>query len=343
MIVKEIHGYNFNDTKGGLILKIYYIDITDDLTSFEFYNNLLDKIKMLRFYNDIEGIVLDFSRTYKVEPLVIPNLLCLGYIIRVLFKVTPVIRIPDTSTAGPLKKYLDSIGFISLAKKYNLYEFESSPYGGMEGKTIDPLCATLFFNSAESIDNITRGVEYYIKPFTEEYLGNFNIGLIQSFYNEQYNSYSNEITQFLQEIILNCQKHARSFSFTTLHAKHSNKMIYISVSDCGCGFLKSILNRNDESNQLMKNPENELQAIMIGVYKRKDSKIYGLYNVIKRTIELNGKVRIHSNNTQVIFTPRIKIDFTNQNLLSNQKFYKYNVKDNIEFAGVHIEIEIPFI
>lgn len=145
--------------------------------------------------------------------------------------------------------------------------------------------------------------------------------------------YVNDITEFLSEIIMNCKQHAHSFSFTTLHAKYSAKKIYISVSDFGCGFLNTIA-----SDLYCKD---EVEAILCGVYKRKESKVYGLYNIIRRVLEYNGKVRIHSNSEQLIFTPKILTSFLKNELLKNDNFKKYNIKRNVPFSGVHIEIELP--
>ena len=141
----------------------------------------------------------------------------------------------------------------------------------------------------------------------------------------------NEITAFLEEILINCKVHAKSFSITTLHANYSAKKIYISVSDVGGGFLGTV----EEA------VENEKEAILNGVYKRRESKIYGLYNVIRRVLEYDGKVRIHSNDTQIIFTKRLLKCFSDGNLQEMASFDKYNVKQTPQYDGVHIEIELP--
>lgn len=309
-------------------MSTFFIEIPRDLTSYEFYNNILPQESNQRIQG-AENIVLDFSKTYRIEPLVIPNLLGFGYEIRKKYNNTAQIYIPETSYAGALKNYLNEIEFTKYVNKYGLFQFISSPYGGMQGKKIDPMCGTLYFDVNNSMDEIIRGLEYYIAPFAEEYLYNFK--------SEKQNSkgiyYRNEITQFLEEIITNCKLHAKSFSFTTLHAKYSVKKIYISVSDFGCGFSNTI-------NQFHKNND-EISAIMEGIYKRRESKVYGLYNVIKRILEYEGKVRIHSNSVQVIFTPRILKSFINGNLCKDESFYKYNIKRDMLFEGVHIEIELP--
>lgn len=305
----------------------YFIEMSHDVTSYEFYTNILPIRNQIEY--GLGDIILDFSRAYKVEPLVIPNLLCLGYDLGIKNGNVPKIYFPDTSYAGEVKNYLNEIGFFHYAIKYGLFEFWGSPYGGLNGKKIDPICGTLYFDTENTIDEINRGIELCIAPFADEYLYKFES--LRNSYDKTY--YVNEITEFLGEIIMNCKQHAQSFSFTTLHAKYSAKKIYISVSDFGCGFLNTI--------GFDSNCKDEVMAILYGVYKRKDSKVYGLYNIIRRVLEFDGRVRIHSNTDQIIFTPKLLQKFIENKLLGDTNFEKYNIKRNVPFTGVHIEIELP--
>lgn len=309
-------------------MKSVYINIPRDLTSYEFYNDVLEKIKKVKREEEQE-IILDFSETYRIEALIVPNMLCLGYELREKFGKVTKIFIPDITYSGELKNYMNEIGFIKNAKKFRLYEFVFPPDGGLTGKKIDPICGTLYFDTQNSIDEINRGVKFGIAPFAEQYLSKFESVRV---YNDNV-FYENDITEFLTEMIINCKIHAKSFSFTTMHAKYSNNKIYIAVSDFGCGFYNTI--------GLSEKCKDEVEAILAGVYKRKSSKVYGLYNVIRRVLEYNGKVRIHSNNAQVIFTPRTLKNFVEGKLFDDNSFKKYNIKRELPFSGVHIEIELP--
>lgn len=298
------------------------VDIPRDLTSYEFFSNVLPTI----VNTDEIKIILDMSNTKRIEPLVVPNLLCLAYMQKIKAKKEMMISVPDTVSGGMVKNYLYEIGFTQYARRFGLFDFKYNPYGGLVGKKIDPLCRTIVFNADDNKDVIYRGVDRCITPFSEAYLSKFQV------YDSEQCLSINEITEFLEEILLNCKIHAKSFSITTLHANYSSEKIYISVSDIGCGFYDSLDNR--ELN-------NEKEAILEGVYKRKDSKIYGLFNVVRRVLDYDGKVRIHSNNTQIIFTPRIKEEFIHERLLKSETFEKYNVKNTAYYEGVHIEIEMP--
>jgi len=306
------------------------------LSSFEFYNNLLKQVRNILVHGDSGEIIFDFSNTSKIEPLTIPNLLCLGFWIKSKSISKPCIRIPYTFEADILKSYLDNIGFLDLSMRYDIFEFEQSPYSGIDSRKIDPLCGTLMFNSNDNIDSVIRGISYYIDPFSDKYLKKFDVSILSSIYDDN-QLFKNEMSQFIFELVVNSQKHGESFSFTTLHAKHSTKSIYISVSDCGKGFLRSI---GDEENVRVNS---EMDAIFYGIYKRNSSKIYGLFNVIRRVLELSGKVRIHSNNTQIIFTERILYAFIKNKLIHDTNFHKFNVKNDVLFPGVHIELEIPML
>lgn len=297
------------------------IEVPYDFSSYEFYSNILSNV----FYNNEKRIIIDFSSTRIIEPLVVPNLLCLGYIVKHEMEITPELLIPDTFSGGKLKKYLDQIGFTDRAYDSNLFKFTFDPYGGLMGKNIDPLCGTKVFNASNTIDDIYRGINMFISPFSEKYLTDFQT------YDENYR-YVNEITEFLVEILVNCKVHAKSFSITTLHANYKVKKIYISVSDVGYGFFNTIDGEGIE---------NEKQAVLKGIYKRKESKVYGLYNVIRRVLEFNGKIRIHSNDTQIIFTPRLLREFVDGKLCDVPMFEQYNVKNTPQYDGVHIEIELP--
>lgn len=319
------------------------ISISKFLTSADFYSVLLKQVNFMKQYHRNDNpIILDFSETIKIEPLVIPNMLCLGKMVMGETGTRMVIRIPETLHAEKLKSYMRQIGFVDLASR--VFEFESSPYTGIDEKEIDPLCGSLHFPKDLSKREIINGINGYVAPFSNEYLQNY----IE--YSDEEDIYVNKVDHFLYEILDNCRKHGESDSFMTIHARYSDRKIYIAISDLGIGFLNSWNNREKDvadlkvEGELLRGdkPKDEVQAVLCGIYKRKDSKIYGLYNIIMQTLELEGKIRIHSNNTQLLFTPRLIHQMEKCNILSDKSFFDWNVKGKIDFKGVHVEMEIPF-
>lgn len=304
-----------------------YILIPDNLTSYEFYNAILPMISEVgESGNDI---VLDFSHIKNIDSLVIPNLLCLGQIWKNKYSRPIIIYIPDTYYSGKVKKYLFDIGFTEYAEYYGLFDFIGEIWGGLAKDSIDPICKTIYFSAKQSDDDIIRTVELNVKPFAEKYISDFESirECEDGFF------YSNDIVDFLTELVINSKIHAKSISFATLAAKYSTKKICLAVSDCGEGFSSTI------GKEMKANSEEE--AIMLGIYKRDQSKVYGLYNIIKQIIECGGKVRIHSNDTQMIFTQKVMGSFLEKRLNCDE-FRKYNIRESVLFEGVHVELEIPF-
>lgn len=314
--------------------KIIYVN--KYLSSAEYFNNILSEVQsILRYYDIINEVVFDFSGTTRVEPNVIPNLLCLGKVIQSVMGRKAIIRIPDTFEGGKLKNYFYQIKFTQYAK--NEFEFESDPYTGFDGKIIDPVCRTVFFPDKILRDEIEYKFDQLVGPFAYKYLAKYNTSPQGGGPDE------NSILNFLKELAVNSCEHGLSYSYTTIHAKYSNRTIYIAISDGGRGFLESCVEEHAEDIYHYKKViDSEACAILYCINVRKKSKIFGLHSVIRDTISVGGTVRIHSNDSQVIFTPRIKEQFEKDILLDDLSFWKYNVKKDLRFGGTHIEIEIPF-
>ena len=314
--------------------KIIYIN--DYLSSSEFYGSILPEIQIvLKYYDKVDELIFDFSGTNKVEPNVIPNFLCLGKVIKSLLGYKAIIRIPDTYEGGKRKSYLYQMRFLGLAKES--FDFESDPYTGFEGKAIDPLCGTVYFEQAITDDEIGFVFDNMVAPFADKYLKKYNELKLDN------GQIENNVINLLKELAANAKDHGKSYSYASIHAKYSLHTIFIAISDSGVGFLKSCIEEHlEEIKQSGLDIRNEAAAIMYCIYIRKTSKKFGLYAVIKDTINSGGTVRIHSNNSQLIFTPRIIKNFENGTLLEDSSFKKYNIKNDLKFSGTHIEIEVPF-
>lgn len=314
--------------------KVIYVN--KHLTSAGYYKTLLPEVQTaLKYYDKLDDVVFDLSGTQSIEPNVIPNLLCLGNMVFALTGKKIVLRIPETYDGGKLKNYLNSIGFLKLAKSG--FYFESDPFTGFEGSMIDPLCGTVFFEKNIQEDEIGRTFDLLVGPFAEKYLKNYSKISLKSGQRE------NDIINLLKELAANASEHSGSYSYVTVHAKYSERKIYIAISDGGRGFLHSCQVKHAE--ELAKENKvlyNEIEAIDYCVYRHEESKKFGLYALIKDVITADGKVRIHSNDSQIIYTRTRISDFYNKTTLKNNEFWKYNINRDWIFGGAHLEIEIPF-
>lgn len=363
------------------------------LTSAQFFENFTNQWESREaFHCDDFPIVLDFSNTAKIEPVCLSYILTLGNNIEMRTGVPVRINIPDTFEGGAIKFYLWEMGFLANSKilksdnvtRRTIFEYETSPYGGAEGKKVDPVCGVFYYDSCMSESQLEYTVSENLSPFVAKYLGEFEYNedeeqgdLEHEISSGKGRGGNNIIQSFITETVKNSIIHGKSYVYVAIHGRYSDHRIYISVSDYGMGFLEAwktekreLLEKEKLSEKERKNlkeivdtekkynnnkePQNEFEAIICGLYKRDESKAYGLYSVIQKVLQKGKKyqkskdertaavVRIHSNNTQIVFTSRVEEFFMKGNLLGIPNFKTYNLKNNRNFRGVHIEIEMPF-
>ena len=101
-------------------------------------------------------------------------------------------------------------------------------------------------------------------------------------------------------------------------------------------------NGKDRYNLLNRDPRNEIEGIVCGIYKRKNSGVYGFYNMLRNILNVEDSlIRIHSNNTKLILSAKCQNSFEKERLLNDYWLRKYNIVETSEFPGTHIEIEMP--
>lgn len=330
------------------------------LSSVQFFN-LLREIETMKIGK--EQVLLDLSGVHRIDGNVIPNLLLLGNWLEKKTGYIPVIRMGKSFESGYLKKYLYGIKFYEHSKSVYLFEDPTDQYGGFEGKSMDSLNNTWhtefpFFDVIQDnsdiqkketeinrySNEIKRKVFFETKMFLNDYLRKFEYGDTED--------KENGIADIIIQMVSNAIERGFSECYFTLQANYTKKSILIAVSDRGIGMRNSInrqrngkwsVGNEDKYSFFKRDVNSELEAIIEGVYYRKNSSVYGLYNAISQIIDMFGTVRIHSNDTQVILTNRIKNQFQQETIYRYLKTNEYNRRETVVFPGVHIEAEIPLI
>lgn len=328
------------------------------LSSIEFYKllSLLDIAVKKK-----ERILLDFSYVTRIDGNVIPNLIILGKWIEKNTGYIPMIRLGKSYESGYLKKYLYGINFFTMTENTYQYEDPEERYGGWNGKEMDKKNTTKHYvcpynsssfplNEQEEHDLELVGEVVKDKaikectPFIKKYLMDFNYGNID----ENTNRLADIIGQFVSNSIIR----GLSDVYLTLQANYTRKKIMMSISDSGIGIRKAINYKymkekiNDTSSGngyfiIKKENLDEKESIIQSIYYRKNSTIYGLYNAIKDILDMNGIIRIHSVDVQLILTKKI-LDAFKREILPT-KINNYNLRKTASFNGLHIEIEIPMM
>lgn len=319
-----------------------------NITSYYFYNTMLKKMHDYISAGAPSQLILNLSATKGIDALVLPNLLCSGYWV---WKYTgkPIrVFMPGSSEFVPLKSFLNNTGFVELARRFGLFEFDADITGGLSSRVYkSSLNTTQVFQSLYKSDDtvdventkiaIWDQLNSSLKPFIHQFL---QYGDNEFILREQ-EQVSDAVLVFCRELVENALFHGWSFCFLTMqYTSNYRKQIKISVSDCGCGFLNSLerdrkrskqilqldnsgdprveqlmrecppLQNNDEIQRYANMPDirTELEGIVYGLLSRYD-KPYGLYNVYKIVSKMGGTIRIHSNDTQIILSERLQMLF----------------------------------
>ena len=348
------------NVRGKDFMEHFVIQIDEHLTSYRFYHSLFPKLHFYAKEPEKKTILFDFTETKSVSPLVIPNLLCVGYIIMKNYKIPPTIFVPDNSVSDRVRTYLHDIDFVKLAKSYGLFSFTASIDYRTEKNIIGRLCTTREFDILDGeIDEgrIKTRVSNLFGEFFTKYLAEFQRSPQEGALEKQ--SY-NEVEDKCVELIMNALDHGKSFAFMTAQVNYTYNKIYISISDCGIGFRASINNQIEQHLDPFANyrrkMNDELEAIVHAIFVRAEdngNKIYGLYPLVMEVLKFGGTIRIHSMDTQLILTPKLRIhlavasskksdiDKIRSSFLQMVRKQNTSVYRNMKCGGSHIEIELP--
>lgn len=334
--------------------KYNFIRFPENVTSFEFYHNILKQLNAHFSLNATSKIVFDFSNVEFINPLVLPNLLVCGNQIRKYYHESAELLIP---WKPKLLTYLYETGFFDINTKENIFNIDDRIIGGFEVGTYSE--AKIYHFSQSNI--LEKGD---ISPVIKN-----SLQVIEKAFGEKLTINENKIEKILivfEELVWNALYHGGGDCFVCFQSNFgrstSYKKAFISFSDDGVGFLKSLLGK-DASTWNAKflghvpdvdNLYCQLAAILEAVFYRSDKEAFGIFDVVKMVSKENGTVRIHNVNTQVVLTPNslpseispsvIMQHFVKLHEDGVNKDPKYsNVRISKEkLSGIHYEFEIPF-
>ena len=271
-----------NETK-----KIYFIG---NITSFVFYNQLFTA---LREHYKENGISVDpvFSLVHVVrfDPLVVPNLISLGFILKSIHKKPTLLEIASTNAT----KFLDNGGFFRAVGPSNLFSEELDTDGSGVGRTIKQETGYEiyayepkklgFYNYSNFSDPYNPDHRVYVyKDESYTYYSNFirddvseeELGIIRSekyqelkpFIENRYwnvlkklnNSNKRIVLGILTEIITNAVLYSASHCSAMLQTKGNETKI--SISDCGVGLEYSFGKKREKFGKEFKNVFNEFSS-----------------------------------------------------------------------------------
>lgn len=344
----------------------HVINIVESFTPKIFYEYYLEKLgeyirknwEAKRNGRAENWLFIDLSECKEIEGTVIPNLLVTGIIIKKNTGKEPILYIPENGE-NKIMRYLKGIQFDEINEFLDIFYIKTNGGRGKNSKyELPDFCTTLYLSEKLSEEKVSEELQKkYLTLFTE-YLGEFIYAIKND--KTQRIEFVNLLEIFCKQICYNAIIHGKSFCFVTMQVNRSRKKIFISISDCGKGMYEDfkdkilyegyqpiLLPQNVE--EIKKNGRYEIdsKSIIEGIMYRFNDPIYGLWNVIKSVMDVNGIMRFHSGKARVVLSGlECKIYDRYEKRRATEMFYKKIktekcISKTPDYAGTHIEIELP--
>lgn len=333
--------------------KYNFIRFPENVTPFEFYHNILKQLNIHFASSATSQVIFDFSDVEFVNPLVLSNLLVCGRQIKKYYKEPVELLIPWKPR---LLTYLYDAGFFEINTKEGIFNIDENALGGLDVGIYSE--SRLYHFSLNDIEDKSD-----ISPILKK-----SLSVIERAFGEKLSFNENKIEKILiifEELVWNSLTHGGSDCFACFQSNFGRstayKKAFISFSDDGVGFLKSLLGKEVSTRSTkflsqvpdVDNTYSQLAAILEAVFYREDKKAFGIYDVVKMVSKENGTVRIHNVNTQVVLTPNsLPLEMNPNEIMQHfVRLYEEGVNKDPKFSnvriakeklhGIHYEFEIP--
>lgn len=348
---------------------------TDEkVTSYNFYYKLvpqvLDKLQNMEVGEDF---VLDFSETQAIDAMAVPLILNMARWIIGTRESIPQIYIPNLEEKNRLKEYLEQVGFFNVCDFYNYYVVNTERI--IVARDSINLVTYVF---AENAKDDSQEERERIETKVLNILRNNSYSQFWTYWSDydiflESDHWVNSVEWMTRSLCANTGIHTNENAILTLQRNKKLRRVCISIADCGEGLYEKLKERGEKGrfdpvlcsfNEFKELSEEkaDLYAIIEALTYRYGDEIYGLFQVLKKNIELGEKeekrekgngwiMRIHTNQERVVLTQKnckgkdldktiSKKQFAHKLLMLSQS--EYVAKRTPYYPGVHIEIEIPY-
>lgn len=266
----------------------YRITVDGNLTSYVFYNEIIAQLHNYFLKGIHSRILFDFSQIKSIDPLVLPNMLCAGYLLKNYIGFPAGIFIPGNLKSVPLRTFLERTKFFELARIYDLFEFNEDISGGLRDTIFQPTLNRLSLFQIVYTNDEQRDIDVAkTKQLAWAQLTKTFVPFITTFLQKSADPYiqthkkkiTDDLLSFCKELIENALLHGRSFCFFNMqYSSLFGKQIKLSISDCGIGFRQSINSDRSRSQRILL-----LQQQLDGSAKEKRSHLkYEIERLLKQ-------------------------------------------------------------
>jgi hypothetical protein len=350
----------------------YQISVdAENLTSYVFYEQLLPRVHEYFVEGRSKTPIINLTNVRRISPFALPNLIVLGLLLKKEMGAPVAL---DFTWNPKLVTYLNQMSFFDLVRKNNAYSFDEGQAGGIDGQyVISNLCQMVSVQRGDDEDEDNDDSAPVLRRLARDYKEQLRKELPDGISTDT-------VLNVLAEICHNGVKHSGAEKCFASFQVHRGGMFQISVSDGGIGLYKSFCKKLDSYKadpKAVPNPlkifqvdemaitdgMEHLRSILEAVFFRKMNSakpIYGIHSVLNDILPLGGIVRVHTSNTQIVFTQKnyknyiqreltdavlieLKSEFMRRRDFAKSDQYSPLRVRSSKLSGVHVEIEIPFI
>ena len=323
------------------------------LTPYVFYDYLVPALRKCLLQRKPSSVSLDMTDVASISPSVLPNLVVVGKILCEHFGAPGNLLLSTRNVE--MLQFLKGFGFFRLLDQHRFFGYDEDFVSGISGKITGDLATVLYVPASDlSPEQILHQLLADNRRITS-FLDHFDsFGMAQV------------LARTVGELTHNSSTHGRSPA--VISAYGGPKLgLHCAVSDCGIGCLSSLLEHPADLRVYSKSEMRTIdrlshfRAIIEMVSRRLGQETYGVSSVIREIAGIGGVTRVHTLNTQVVFTPRNQsalaalrenetIDIRGREL-AKTLLALANRADSLQsspvriresrLAGVHIEFELP--
>ena len=282
-------------------------------------------------------------KTDSVTATALCNLLGVGQVLKKFYKAPAELILDWHSTS--LLNYMYCMGFFTLVDDFHLFAYDDGAVGGFAPRPPGKFRMLRCFSEAWELETADQLI-------AKDLSQGMDVDLAA------------DLGECIVELVRNSMTHGRSPCFVSAIGDDEFGT-QCAVTDVGVGFLATLRRklpdlRLFQAEQMRKNDGREhLRAILEAVYRRVGSKTYGVSSVVRDLTSMGGVVRIHSHDTQVVFTranyQRFAGRTDSRQQVVDELFRYLNLRKELapdplrsplrvwdaSFTGVHVEFEIP--
>jgi hypothetical protein len=374
---------------------MYTITIPEKLNSFEFYTTIVPQIcKFEELYrNKKDELRIDLSDVDFIKPSILPLLCLIGLKVKQFTGTPSMLYIP---WKPKLLGYLDHMGFIDIVRKHDLFDLFEETIGGFSRPNMNPNCKMYLFPAYSKVkekymlqgsQHVKQGnhdveKELYAQHAYRKDISNklSNLSIIFDAYNRnnkntlisEQKAYDliDTATQLIHNAVIHGDSDCPVIFQLDYGERIKYKKLFLSVADSGIGLYNSLISKQPDDykfrfidRESLENmdyiPEKNIHSIFEALFFRMNDRVEGIYDVFNNILSNKGRIRINTDNTQLLATPdRFGLyfgEFTIENakeimgyfvrkskaltrfnqIVSDLRIYDYSLN------GVQYEMELP--